>query len=223
MLGADQPRYAGYVSWRGVTPAGSVPAPAGMSEAVGRGKRFGLAPAGSDQLYWFAVANTPAGGRDGDAHRELLERFGSWHAPIPAVIAATPADHIVRTDIVDRPPVTRWHAGRAVLLGDAAHPMTPNLAQGACQAIEDAAALADALAAVTGPRGTQDAAIEAALQRYESQRVARANALVVASRRFGSIGQWEHPVAATVRDWVLRLTPPSFQLRQMRRLLQPHV
>ena len=71
----------------------------------------------------------PTGGT-GDVHRELMARFGSWHEPIAAIIEATPADRILRTDIYDREPIERWHAGRVVLLGDAAHPMTPNLGQG---------------------------------------------------------------------------------------------
>src|SRR5207247_936780 len=72
---------------------------------------------------------------------ELAARFAGWHAPIADVIAATAADEIVRTDIRDRDPIASWHSGRVVLLGDAAHPMTPNYGQGGCQAIEDAIVL----------------------------------------------------------------------------------
>ena len=79
--------------------------------------------------------------------RELMARFGSWHEPVAAIIEATPPDRILRTDIYDRDPIERWHAGRVVLLGDAAHPMTPNLGQGAGQAIEDAVVLDECLAA----------------------------------------------------------------------------
>ncbi len=222
MMGAAEPVYAGYTSWRGVTPSGTVPQPSRMTEAWGRGLRFGIAGIGADQIYWFAVANAPAGGRDGRVHDELRARFGHWHAPVWDVIAATPARHIIRTDIVDRPPVDRWHDGRSVLLGDAAHPMTPNLGQGAGQAIEDASALADAVADLAGPGGTPatSAAIASALRRYEARRVPRANAFVRASRRFGEVGQWEHPVATWLRNRALRLMPASAQIRQARKLLQ---
>jgi 2-polyprenyl-6-methoxyphenol hydroxylase-like FAD-dependent oxidoreductase len=185
LLGEAEPRYAGYTSWRGVTPPGAVPPPERMSESWGRGQRFGLAHIGQGEIYWFAVADAPPGGKDGDVKAELLARFGDWHRPVRAIIEATPAARILRTDISDRPPIRSWHRGRVVLLGDAAHPMTPNIAQGACQAIEDAVVLADRLA--TEPD------LPRALRAYEERRVSRANGMVVAARRFGAVAQWKNP------------------------------
>ena len=138
LVGKEPPAYSGYTSWRGVTPSHAVQVPNRTSESWGRGERFGIVPIGFGEIYWFAVANAPPNGRDVDVHRELMDRFGSWHEPIAAIIDATPPDRILRTDICDRPPIERWHQGRVALLGDAAHPMTPNLGQGAGQAIEDA-------------------------------------------------------------------------------------
>ena len=106
-------------------------------------------PIGFGEIYWFAVADAPPGGKDVDVRRELMARFGSWHQPVAAIIEATPPDRILRTDICDREPIERWHAGRVVLIGDAAHPMTPNLGQGAGQAIEDAVVLDACLAAAS--------------------------------------------------------------------------
>jgi 2-polyprenyl-6-methoxyphenol hydroxylase-like FAD-dependent oxidoreductase len=212
LLADGEPRYAGYTSWRGVTPAGSVTAPARMSESWGRGERFGIVDTGHGEIYWFAVANAPAGGKDGDVHSELLARFGGWHDPIRAIIDATPAPQILRTDIRDRAPVQRWHQGRVVLLGDAAHPMTPNLGQGACQAIEDAVVLAERL-------GTEPD-LELALAGYERRRVRRANGTVVGARRAGALAQWSHPVAVAVRDFAMRLLPASATAAQMRKLFR---
>ena len=212
MVGDGEPVYAGYTSWRGVTPAGSVRPTEGVTESWGRGHRFGIVGIGFGQIYWFAVANAPPRGEDADVRRELIARFGSWHQPIREIILATPPEQIVRTDISDRPTLTRWHDGRAVLLGDAAHPMTPNLGQGAGQAIEDAVALAELVATVRP--------MDAALAAYERRRLAHANALVVASRRFGQVSQWGHPVAVWARNTALRLTPASVQVAQARRLMQ---
>jgi len=212
LIGDGDPVYAGYTSWRGVTPAGAVPKPARMSESWGRGERFGIVEIGSDQIYWFAVANAPRGGRDEDVTRELLARFGGWHSPIATLIERTPAAAIVRTDISDRRPVSRWHEQRVVLLGDAAHPMTPNLGQGAGQAIEDAAVLDRCLA-------TTDT-IDAALRRYETLRVTRANSIVRGSRTLGAVGQLQHPIAVWMRNTVLRLTPASVGLNQARKLMR---
>jgi len=211
LAGDAPPLYAGYTSWRGVTPAGSVPPPDRVTETWGRGERFGVVDIGFGEIYWFAVADAPPGGVDGDVHAELRARFGRWHAPVPAVLDATPADRILRTDIFDRDPITRWHDGRVVLLGDAAHPMTPNLGQGAAQAIEDAGALAASLAAAT--------TVEDGLRAYEAARTRRTRAFVLASRRFGEIAQWRHPLAVFTRDLLMRLTPEWALVAQARRML----
>jgi 2-polyprenyl-6-methoxyphenol hydroxylase-like FAD-dependent oxidoreductase len=185
-----------------------------MTETWGRGQRFGIVDIGFGEIYWFAVADAPPGGADGSVHDELLARFGRWHEPIADVIRATPADRIVRTDISDRDPITRWHDDGVVLLGDAAHPMTPNLGQGAGQAIEDAVALDRCLSA--------GASIESTLIDYEARRVSRANSLVLASRRVGAIAQWSHPAAVWFRNLGMRLTPASVAQAQARKLVTVH-
>jgi 2-polyprenyl-6-methoxyphenol hydroxylase-like FAD-dependent oxidoreductase len=211
LVGTGAPVYSGYTSWRGVTPSNTVALPSRTSESWGRGERFGIVPIGFGEIYWFAVANATPDGRDDDVRRDLLARFGSWHEPVAAIIEATPPDRILRTDIYDRDPIERWHAGRVVLLGDAAHPMTPNLGQGAGQAIEDAVVLDQCLAA--------SSSIDEALTRYEQQRVARANGIVLASRRFGAIAQWSNPIAAWIRDRAMSLTPASVAINQARQLM----
>ena len=214
LIGDGEPVYSGYTSWRGVTTAGRGPQITRMSESWGRGERFGMVDIGHGEIYWFAVADAPPGGRDGstagDVHASLLTRFGGWHAPVRRVLEATPPDRIVRTDIADRHPITRWHDGSVVLLGDAAHPMTPNLGQGACQAIEDAVVLADAF--VTSET------VEAAFRLYEQQRVQRANAVVFAARRFGALAQWSNPAAVWLRATLMRVTPDRVTHRQLQSL-----
>jgi 2-polyprenyl-6-methoxyphenol hydroxylase-like FAD-dependent oxidoreductase len=166
-------------------------------------------------VYWFATANVPPGGRDGRVQTELLKRFGGWHDPIRRLIEATPPQLIVRTDITDRPPVDRWSKGRVVLLGDAAHPMTPNLGQGGCQAIEDAVVLAEELQRASG--------VTEAVQAYERRRVARANATVRASWSMGRLAQWENLVACAFRTLLMRATPPGIVERQLVAALRPVV
>jgi len=192
-------RYAGYMCWRGIAPV-----PTGLPEGHaisfwGAGKRFGLVPIGDEQTYWFATANLAPNGHDGaDPRAELLERYAEFCAPVRAVLRATPNSAILRHDISDLPPVARWVDGRVALLGDAAHAMTPNMGQGACQAIEDAVVLGACL--------SRDPDVPAALRAYEAQRRPRATAFAQRSRRLGKIGQWKGRFAQAVRSMIIRST-----------------
>lgn len=203
LLGEQAPRPCGYVGWRSVVPW----IPAGyegscLSESWGEGKRFGISPLGGNRCYWYATANQPprpAGAPAPDPREELLALFRHWHAPVSELIAATPAETILRNDILDRTSGATWTHGRVTLLGDAAHPMSPNLGQGACAALEDAWILARELAATScWPEG---------LVRYEKRRRARTAWITRASHFLGNVIQLENPAATAMRDAVLRLTP----------------
>jgi 2-polyprenyl-6-methoxyphenol hydroxylase-like FAD-dependent oxidoreductase len=121
--------------------------------------------------------------------------------PVRAVIEATPSESVLRTDIHDRVPVSSWSRGRVTLLGDAAHPTTPNLGQGGCMAIEDAVTLAHALSS------QPDVARAFAL--YEERRVARTARIVDDSFKFGKIAQLEGRFSTWLRDLLLSATPES--------------
>jgi 2-polyprenyl-6-methoxyphenol hydroxylase-like FAD-dependent oxidoreductase len=203
LVGDGPPQYAGYTSWRGVADACDLVEPGTSTETWGRGERFGIVSLAGGQAYWFALANARAGGHDAaDPIDHLRGRFGGWHEPIDVLLRRTAAEDVRRVDIHDRAPIRRWGDGRVVLLGDAAHPMTPNLAHGAGQAIEDAVALSHAL--------VRHDAVIAAFREYEARRVDRANQLLRWSRSYGEIAQWNRPVASWLRDAALRLTPGLF-------------
>jgi len=207
LLGETRLRYAGYTAWRGVVPF-TLDRDTWF-ESWGAGARFGAGALSRGRVYWYATANLPEGAPDGPAgrKRELLERFRGWHAPIPALLEATDEAAILRNDLYDRKPLTRWSDGRVTLLGDAAHPTTPNLGQGACMALEDAVVLAGCL------REREE--ILAGLRDYEIRRRPRTSAIVRESRRVGWIGQWESPAACRLRDALLRRTPARVRLCQL--------
>ena len=155
-----------------------------------------------------AIVDDPAAGGEGpdfwNERRDpaLLQRgFARWHATARALLAAT-SDW--RTwPLFDRMPLERWSVGHVTLAGDAAHPMLPFLAQGAAQAIEDAAALELAL--------SRTSEIAAGFVAYESARSARASRLQAASRRQGDIYHMSEP-AALARDIAMRILGPRRML-----------
>lgn len=198
LFGETPLRYSGQTSWRGVTPPGRFMDRGASSESWGPRQRFGLVSLSGERVYWFAVKEVPAGGQDepGRVHETLLAAFSGWHDPIRRVLEATPESAIVRTDVQDRDPLRAWSRGRVTLLGDAAHPMTPNMGQGACQAIIDGVVLGEELGRGSG--------FAAAFQRYERRRLARTRHVVLQSRRMGAMAHWRNPVAQLVRNTALK-------------------
>lgn len=120
--------------------------------------------------------------------------------------------------VCDRLPSKKWGTGSITLLGDAIHPTTPNLGQGGCLAIEDAAVLARCLrkyASDTGPpeSGKQHSPISVALRKFERLRLARTTAIARYSRIYGTVGQWESRWAAHLRTIVLSVVPTGLTKR----------
>ncbi len=204
--GEVPPVYAGYTAWRAAVPFDHGRFDAG--ESWGPGTRFGMFPMVGGQVYWFATANAREGARaSGGEKAFLLDRFAKYHDPVPAMIDAAPADAILRNDVYDRPPLADWGRGRITLLGDAAHPTTPNLGQGACQAIEDAVVLA---------RRLHDARdVVQALRAYERERAPRTNKIVLRSRQFGRIAQIESAPLIALRNAALSAVPARVRFREV--------
>ena len=201
-------RYSGYTCWRGVTSDASFP-PGWSGEFWGAGRRFGGCTIDGGRTYWFAVVSTPPGGGDRDGGKASVTRLVEGFArPVRETVAATPAEAIFRNDISDRAPIATWGVGPTTLLGDAAHPMTPNLGQGACQGIEDALVLRDQVAT--------HGATPTALRMFETIRRGRANAVVTRAHQLGRIAQLHTPAAVMLRNTALRLTPSAVLSRQLR-------
>jgi 2-polyprenyl-6-methoxyphenol hydroxylase-like FAD-dependent oxidoreductase len=202
VLGPEPPRYAGYAQLQALVDGAAELLPAGVERVVfGGGVRAVLHEAGDGKLFWAAALYGPEGTcpADGAARRDLvLEAFEGWPAPVEEAVSATAPEAIVAFDIYDRPPVRSWSRGRVTLLGDAAHPMTTNLSQGGCQAIEDGLALATALAA--------HADVADALRAYEQRRIPRTSALVKQSHAVAKVGGFKNPVICAVRDRMTSIT-----------------
>ena len=213
LWGDEAPRYSGYTSWRAVTHnGGRVPTDEG-SESWGEKSVFGLIPLADDRLYWFATQQAAADGSDpADPRDVLLPIFGNWHDPIRSVVEDTDPQSIIRTDIRDRPTRFPWGQGRMTLLGDAAHPMTPNLGQGGGQAIEDAVVLAEFLA--------RHESIEDGLRGYERRRHPRTKHIVQTSRRMSAMAHGGTALMRFARRCVFPHIPRGVHRRMVRKIFQ---
>jgi len=131
----------------------------------------------------------------------VLQRYAGWHESLLRLFAA--GDTWYKWALYDRDPIPQWTRGRVTLLGDAAHAMTPNLGQGACQALEDAVVLAKT---VDGPSG---------LDAYDRLRRPRTQKIALRSHRIGVAAQWASPAAVTLRNTAVRLLPGSSFVRSL--------
>jgi len=202
-LWSGGPVFQGRSVWRGVTPSGSV-WPVRECLTLGRGQQVGLLPLPDERVYWFVTLNADKPNKEyADERGEVLRRVGGWHDPIPALIQATPPDHVLHNDIVDIDPLDTFVKDRVVLLGDSAHAMPPDLGQGACQAIEDAVVLAAALNSFPA------ADLPAALAQYDAERRARVQPMAAEARE--SVKRNSNPsrVAHLGLAIVARLIPPA--------------
>jgi salicylate hydroxylase len=184
----DPPRASGYVAWRGVVSAADIEdLEIPVSAYVDMGPRLSFVyyyVSGGAQLNWIALGQSEDKKRESwsqtASKTEVIAAFDGWYARPRQLIEATQQPFV--TALYDRDPLDTWVAGRIALMGDAAHAMLPYHAQGAVQSIEDAWVLARTLS-LGGPDVT------AALQRYQTLRLDRANKLVQQSR---NAERWYH-------------------------------
>lgn len=204
------PVYRGYHIWQGLVPG----VPEGyrdgrLSETWGAGRRFSVFPCGREQTYWFASATRAEGASiPRDSLLDFLRHtFSGWHAPVGDVLDAIDPAAVHAAPILDLAPLPTWHTSHAVLLGDAAHAITPNVGQGACLALEDALVLAKRLVA--------DETFEDAFAAYERARRPRVTTIGRQARLTGWIGQWRAPALVKLRRRLLRAAPARLVERQM--------
>ena len=203
--------YSGYTCWRLVVDSPEVVTRA--REMWGRGKRFGVVPIDHGRVYCFAVANAPEGQSDPKQGRlaRFRERFAEFGGPVPAILERLGGEedgeaegqveliHNDLCEVVHRP----WYRDGVVLVGDAAHGMTPNMGQGAAMALEDVLVLAE----MAGEARSAGRPIRSVFGAWAERREARVRWVQDQSRRIGRIGHWEGRLACALRNAVLRVVP----------------
>ena len=212
----SEPSYAGIAGWVGIVPNDGLLPVGVVKEFVGAGKRCGLLPLSNNRLYFnFAAAWDRSQPRPASGWTGVVERlFAGWPSQLQAVFRRLEDREPIYLEISDIPHLARWSAGRATLLGDAAHATTPTVGQGACQALEDVVVLVRCLES-----GATD--VVEALLRYESERRRRAEQLVAISHRgverlhakdestYGALyrairASSAHQTMLTISDWLAR-------------------
>lgn len=202
-------RYSGTTCWRGIVSmdVGEV-----ATETWGAGTRVGVVPIGAGLTYYYLVTTALAGAPGPSTPDEIRALFPGYRGVAGDLLEALEESPPLHHDLfeLDRP---YWGRSRVLLLGDAAHAMTPNQGQGAAMAIEDALAVTLALRpGVTG-----------ALRRYERARGHRVRKVQLTSRRIGAVAHWQAPGATRLRDTLMRVAPASAGERAVRRLVAPGV
>lgn len=213
LVPGSQPRYAGYTCWRAVIDNSTLNI-AESSETWGRKGRFGVVPLAGNRLYWFATITSTANNPKFRNFKvsDLLEWFAPYTKEVRDILALTSDDALIWNDVIDLKPISRFAFGNVLLIGDAAHATTPNMGQGACQAIEDAAVLYDEL--------ESDHDLPEVFQRFEKRRLKRTHFIVNQSASIGKIAQASNPIVVGLRNAFFRSIPERIKEKQFEKLFE---
>jgi 2-polyprenyl-6-methoxyphenol hydroxylase-like FAD-dependent oxidoreductase len=202
-------RNAQQICWRGVCDY-SLPEQYSheLNEAWGKGKRVGFMNISPQKVYWFALANQ----RDVQNIDEvnLGDFFKEFHPDIVQMLNATPKEKIIVAEITDLKPIQHWHEENVCLIGDAAHATTPNLGQGACQAIEDAYVLGKCI--------SEEMDINKSFAQYEKIRKKKAHEIVNVSWQLGKVAHITNGLGVWLRNKIMSNIPSSINKKQTEKI-----
>jgi len=210
LFNPSQIRDTNQICWRGVS---KVLLPKEYNnkavETWGKGKRFGFVQINEQDTYWYAVVNESLINQYEDSLQDLFKYF---HIDVLNIITNTSDDTVIKNRIIDLKPIHKWFNKKVCLLGDAAHATTPNLGQGACQAIEDAYLLAELY--------QEDKTIENVFKEFQKLRIKKAHSIVKSSWRIGKIAHLENGLAVYFRNLLMRCIPTSANSKQLQSIFK---
>lgn len=175
-------------------------------EAWGKGKRFGFVKMTDRKIYWYAVINK----RIYKPNNSLSENFHGFHPLILNIIDSTLQENIILNEIIDLTPIPTWYSENLCLMGDAAHATTPNLGQGACQAIEDAY--------IIGKLLEKNKDFNLIFEQFQKIRRKKVDHVVETSLKIGQISQWEK--GTYLRNFLMRLVPEIVNQKMVEKVIQ---
>lgn len=175
-------------------------------EMWGKGKRFGFVRISEKKVYWYACINE----RDSGRYLDLMDIFNDYDPLVLNIIQATAKENIICNEITDLTPIPKWYSDNLCLIGDAAHATTPNMGQGACQAIEDAYIIGRLL------ESSND--FNAVFEEFQSIRRKKVDYVVNTSRTIGKVSQWKRGNA--LRNFCMSLIPESMNQKMARKIIE---
>jgi len=213
LVPTSSPRYAGYSCWRATIDNSEIQLSLG-TETWGKDGRFGMTPLVNNRIYWYACINGPRNHPAFSKYRvaDLQKQFADYHDPIPTLLANTRDEDLIWSDIIDIAPLKNLAYGNILLIGDAGHATTPNMGQGACQALEDVVVLQDELKKKTD--------VVAAFKSFEHRRLARTKYITDTSKMIGQVSQWENPIMISVRNTMMKMLPAKANQKALEKLFK---
>jgi len=212
LIPSSLPRYSGYTCWRATIGNAETKLEKG-TETWGKLGRFGMTPLINNRIYWYACINSIPNNPIYKAYKvnDLLRHFRSYHNPIPTILAHTKDEDLIWNDIMDIQPLKQLAYDNILLIGDAGHATTPNMGQGACQALEDVAVLLDELRLRTK--------VKEAFSSFEQRRLSRTKYITNTSKLIGEIAQWDNSLLVAVRNTLMQFMPAQFAQKNLNKLL----
>lgn len=213
LIPSSVPRYAGYSCWRATIDNTDIKLNQG-TETWGKQGRFGMTPLVNNRIYWYACINGP---QNSEIFRnysiaDLQKQFADYHDPIQRLLANSKDADLIWSDIIDIKPLQNLAYHNILLIGDAGHATTPNMGQGACQAIEDVAVLQNEL------RRKID--VVAAFKAFEKRRLSRTRYITDTSKRIGQVSQWDNQFMISLRNKLMKMMPAKLNQKALEKLFK---
>ncbi|STY29661.1 NAD dependent epimerase/dehydratase [Legionella wadsworthii] len=219
IFGKSQIRYSGSSSFRGVITLHEETAlkKDEVYEIWAPGCRLGYSFISNNEIYWYLTFDAKQSCIFSSKEKyQFLSKCVDQHFPKQSELMRTMhPERIIHTDLTDLVPLKQWNHHRICLLGDAAHAMTPNLGQGAAQAIEDALALATTL--------KRFGLNQNALFEYNAIRIKKVNYIVKKSWDFGKLCHLRSRPKQATRDFLVRNMPHRVENKIMNQMYTPLV
>jgi FAD-dependent urate hydroxylase len=213
LVPGQEPFFSGAVCWRGVTDftfSTDVP----FTETWGSRGRFGIAPLPGNRPYWYAFKNASQEKRDlsGWSPIDLLFNFFYYHEPIQQILENTSPVNIMFDELFELEALERFHFGKILLIGDAAHLSLPNIGQGASQAAEEAVYLSKWISIGDS--------IEKSFAGYDRHRHERTKLIENEMKIYGVASQLNFPILCSARNKLLQWAPAAYHNDKLRKIVE---